>query len=208
MVYALTLGEVLNAISRWDTAWFYMINLGTQNRIFDLIMPILSDIKLWRWPLAIVALGAVLLGNRRVKVTVLLAVILLVLSDQISSHLLKPLVARQRPSHVLEGVRLLVPRGGRLSFPSSHASNVFAIWKLIAVRHAQLAPYLLIIALGVACSRVYVGVHYPLDVVGGAILGVLLATGVLEISELAVFRPLARRRRAKARRRDRERKDR
>jgi undecaprenyl-diphosphatase len=171
-------------------------------------MPILSDTKLWRWPLAIAALGAVLLGNRRVKVTVVLAVILLVLSDQISSHLLKPLIGRLRPSHVLEGVRLLVPRGGRLSFPSSHASNVFAIWKLISVRHAQVGPYFLIIALGVAYSRVYVGVHYPLDVVGGAILGVLLALGVFEVSERAVFRPLARRRRAKARRRDRERKER
>ena len=204
MLYALVLGEVFDAISRWDTAWFYMINLGTQNRIFDLIMPILSDIKLWRWPLAIVMLGALLLGDRRVRITVLLAIILLVLSDQISSHLLKPLVARYRPSHVLEGVRLLVPRGGRLSFPSSHACNVFAIWKLIAVRHVQVAPYLLIIALGVAYSRVYVGVHYPLDVVAGAVLGVLLALGVLEISEWVVFRPLARRRRARVDRRDRK----
>ena len=123
MVFPIAVASILDAISRWDTAWFYVVNLGTQNGLFDMIMPLLSDIKLWRIPLLVVSLAAVILGNRKVRATVLLAALALVLSDQISSQLLKPLVARERPSHVLEGVRLLMGRGGRYGFPSSHAAT-------------------------------------------------------------------------------------
>ena len=193
-MYLLALVKFFDALSRWDTIWFYMINLQTQNGIFDLIMPVLSDIKLWRIPLILAAIVAAILGGRRARVTVLLAVILLVLSDQSSSHVLKPLISRQRPCHVLEGVRLLVPCGGRLSFPSSHATNNFAIWTLMMLRHKKLGACLCVFPLGVAYSRVYVGVHYPLDVVGGAILGALCALCVVMISEYAVVRPLKRRR--------------
>jgi undecaprenyl-diphosphatase len=77
-------------------------------------------------------------------------------------------------------------RGGRYGFPSSHAANVFAVWTLLATRHRKAAPYLLVIPLGVAYSRVYVGVHYPLDVLGGALLGVFLALGIWAISERTI----------------------
>ncbi len=206
MVFSLALASILDVISRWDTAWFYMINLGTQNRFFDVIMPLLSDIKLWRIPLLVVSLAAIILGNRRVRATVLLAALALILSDQISSQLLKPLVARQRPSYVLEGVRLLMGRGGRYGFPSSHAANVFAVWTLLAVRHRRVAFYLLAIPPGVAYSRIYVGVHYPLDVLGGALLGILLALGVWMIGE-RVFWPLMSKRWKTPSRGDRQRKD-
>lgn len=191
MIYLLFLGEIFDTISRWDTAWFYMINLGTQNGFFDLIMPLLSDVKLWRWPLVGVALLAIIVGNRKTRVTVLLAVVVLVLGDQISSRLLKPLVSRLRPSHVLKGVRLLMGRGGRYGFPSSHATNVFAVWTVLAARYRKAGPYLLVIPLAVAYSRIYVGVHYPLDVMGGTILGILCALCVLKTSQLSIFRPLA-----------------
>lgn len=208
MTYLSFLGEIFDAISRWDTACFYIINLGTQNGFFDLIMPVLSDVKLWRWPLVGAAVLTAIGGGRKARVTVLLALVVLVLGDQLSSRLLKPLISRLRPSHALEGVRLLMGRGSRYGFPSSHATNIFAIWTILAVRYRKAGPYLLVIPVAVAYSRIYVGRHYPLDVIGGMILGILCALFVLKVSQSNIFDPLTRRWKTRARVEKKDRKDR
>jgi undecaprenyl-diphosphatase len=184
MVVPLALTVPVDLILRWDTRLFYFMNGGIQNEILDLIMPILSDFHHWRWPLVAVALMALLLGKSKVRVTILLILVAVSLSDQISSALLKPLVARPRPSHVLEGVRLLAGRGGRYGFPSSHAANIFAVWTVLALRHRKVSLFLAAIPLGVAYSRVYLGVHYPLDVLGGAILGWLIALVAVNVYQM------------------------
>jgi undecaprenyl-diphosphatase len=191
MSCVLGLADLSGAIIQWDVAGFYAINQGAQNGFFDLVMPLLSDIKLWRWPLLIGALVSLCFGDRRARVTILLAVVVLVLSDQISSRLLKPLIGRERPSHVLEGVRLLAGSGGRYGFPSSHAANNFAVWSLLAARYRTWGFYLLVIPLGVAFSRIYMGVHFPLDVVGGAVLGIFITLAVLAVRRLVIrLRPI------------------
>jgi undecaprenyl-diphosphatase len=64
------------------------------------------------------------------------------------------------------------------AFPSGHAATSFAGATLLSFAFPKLAPYLYVLAAAVAFSRVYVGVHYPLDIVGGAVLGVVLAFGL------------------------------
>lgn len=186
MVSCLALMGPVQSLLRWDKAFFYLINSRTQNGFFDLIMPVLSDFHLWRWPLLAVVVGVVIFGRRRARVTMLLAIIAVVLSDQISSGMLKPLVSRPRPSHVLEGARLLAGRGGRFGFPSSHAANIFSAWVVLALRHPSLKYALIAVPLAVAYSRVYVGVHYPLDVIAGALLGLAVGVAVVALAQLAV----------------------
>jgi undecaprenyl-diphosphatase len=69
-----------------------------------------------------------------------------------------------------------VPHDG--SFPSGHAATSFAAATVLSFAFPRLAPALFLLAAAVGFSRVYVGVHYPLDVLGGAVLGVLVATAL------------------------------
>src|SRR5699024_6648666 len=107
---------------------------------------------------------------------------LITISDQVSSGVLKPLVDRLRPSHnpdLLELIHLSkAGPGGMYSFVSGHATNCFALFIFLSlILNAKLkwSKYVLLIwALLVSYSRIYVGVHYPGDVLGGALLGSLI----------------------------------
>ena len=106
-----------------------------------------------------------------------LTVIAVALADW-SATGLKALTDRERPPLRYAEPKALVhvPHDG--SFPSGHAATSFAGATILAFAFPRLAPVLYVLAAAVAFSRVYVGVHYPLDVIGGAVLGVLLATAL------------------------------
>ena len=113
-----------------------------------------------------------------------LALILIVvsLSDLTSVHAFKNVFMRLRPCHepaiVSQISPLLVSKGGLYGFVSSHAANFFAIAAIVSFLFSErkYLPYILYSwATLVAYSRVYVGKHYPLDIIGGAILGIVIA---------------------------------
>jgi undecaprenyl-diphosphatase len=103
-----------------------------------------------------------------------LTVIAVALADW-SSMGLKALVDRPRPPLRYSEPKTLVALPDDASFPSGHAATSFAAATMLAFAFPRLAPFLYVLAAAVAFSRVYVGVHYPLDVIGGALLGVLVA---------------------------------
>ncbi len=160
-----------------DTIIFFFINKSLQNRFFDVTMPFITDkafllfIPFFAW---------FFFKERRKAVLVLiLSFVSLALTDW-CAEMLKHFFERLRPYNALEGVHLLVGRSGSYSMPSSHASNAFAFVIPFVIFLKNRARYFLfIIALIVIFSRIYVGVHYPSDVIAGSLLGVLSALSVI-----------------------------
>lgn len=106
-------------------------------------------------------------------------VLAVVLAQVLASGVLKPVFARARPFVGVDDVRVVGYRSASHSFPSGHAASSFAAATVFAFAVRRRWPYLVLASL-IALSRIYVGVHYPLDIVGGTLLGVglgILVTG-------------------------------
>jgi undecaprenyl-diphosphatase len=171
---------MLEIIQQIDKQLFFAINNGMQNGLLDLLCPFMR--KQSNWYLLYAVMGYFLYERYRMKFFwILLGALLLVLiSDQLSANLIKNIVQRLRPCNNPElknQLRLLVPCGGGFSFISAHATNHFAIAFFISsfyneIKWAKLLA--LLWAFAIAFSQVYVGVHYPFDVICGAALGLLL----------------------------------
>ncbi len=171
-----------------DRSLFYFCNQGLRNWFFDAILPFVTDLN--RKPIALVVVGILWLllltkGGRHGRIAALLLIPTTTLSDQLNSSMLKYIIERARPCHELANVHLLVGCGSGYSFPSSHAVNNFAGAIVLAYFIPKWTWTFFSFAALVAFSRVYVGVHYPSDVIGGAFLG--LAIGAAVITAFRVF---------------------
>jgi len=155
----------------------------------DWFFPFITEIRNFYIPYAVLLSALMIFGRSRGLFMVIVLVVVIVASDQLSSSFLKHLFERPRPCHVLTDVRLLVGCGGGWSFPSSHAVNNFAAAAVASAFYPRSARWLYGYALLVAYSRVYVGVHYPSDILGGALIGIFTAKAVMW-SLAAVFGPL------------------
>ncbi|GAB1370386.1 phosphatase PAP2 family protein [Candidatus Kapaibacterium sp.] len=171
-------------IQNIDTWLFYAINNGWSNSLFDKIFPFITEVESW---IMIYLFGFYFLffkSGRTGKITAVTLILTIIIADQFSSSFLKEIFGRIRPCHVLGDVNLLVGCGGGKSFPSSHAVNNFAAATVVTYFFKKnYLPFFAIAAL-VALSRVYVGVHYPIDIIAGSILGVIIALLVSGITEL------------------------
>jgi len=107
----------------------------------------------------------------------ILTTIVVAVSDLAATGL-KGVFGVERPSARYAEPRPLVPAPHDGSFPSGHAATSFAAATVLTLYLPRWAPLWILLAVAIGFSRVYVGVHYPLDVVGGAVLGVLVATSL------------------------------
>src|SRR5882724_2203039 len=162
-----------------DVDVFRLINEAASNPLFDKIMPFISG-NAFFYP-AIVILGLLLLwkGRSRGIICILMLALSVSLCDGWICRLLKEVVARPRPFLTLSDVHCLIGKGGSFSMPSSHAANWFAAVMVAAVYYRRSLWFMLPAACLVSYSRVYNGVHYPSDVLVGALLGAGFAAAVL-----------------------------
>src|SRR5258707_4955337 len=162
-----------------DAELFRFINHALINPLFDLLMPFASGNDYFHPALVILGLLLIWKGGRRGLICVLMLALIVPLGDGLICSTIKAAVGRDRPFLALHDVHLLVGKSGSCSMPSGHAANWFAGSMVAFVYYRRSAWIMLPIALLVSFSRVYNGVHYPSDVLAGAILGAGYAVAAL-----------------------------
>lgn len=169
---------MLSTLNDLDTKLFLFLN-GLHSEAFDGIMVWISGKTTW-WPFYLALLLYLGWTRRWQLVPIVISIALAVtLADQVSVHLFKEVFERLRPCKepaLLDLVHLVNGKcGGMYGFVSSHAANTFAVAMLLLLiaRKGWFTALMLSWATVVGYSRIYLGVHYPGDVLGGAILGVL-----------------------------------
>jgi undecaprenyl-diphosphatase len=179
MFFLQTANNWFSGIDGVDRKLFFFVNNGLANNFFDTVMPFLRESNFWI-PLYLFLLVFILVNfGYRGWLWILFAVCTAALCDLVSSHLIKEHIFRLRPCQnpeLANQIRILAnycPRSS--SFTSSHATNHFGLAMFIVVTlSAYTKPWirLFFVWAAVICfAQVYIGVHYPLDVVSGGLLG-------------------------------------
>ncbi len=156
-----------------DLAVFYFLNHSLSTGFLDKFFSIITNVNNW-YIAYIILLGiSFFKGGRKGRIAAVGVIILILITDQTGAHLLKEIIHRVRPCNAIPDA--ITPLGctGSYSFPSNHALNNFAA----AVFYHRLFPrlkwVLYITASLIAVSRVYMGLHYPSDILGGSLLGII-----------------------------------
>jgi undecaprenyl-diphosphatase len=167
-----------------DLVVFYFFNHTLSSTFLDKLFTTITSVN--NWYIAYVILLGICwkYGGKRGKLAVVVVIIMIIVTDQTGHRMLKEFFARQRPCNVLPDVNAPLDCSGTYSFPSNHALNNFAAATLFSLLFPNFRVILFSVASLVAISRVYLGLHYPSDIIGGAILGIIF--GYL-FSELVLF---------------------
>lgn len=182
-----TIFDRLNAM---DHSLMLMLNYDG-GIVQDKIWWAMSSKLMWILPVMLFLLYVYRKYNCRDAVAIIMCLALtVVLCDQISSSWIKPAVMRLRPSHdtaIQSALHYIGDyRGGLYGFVSSHAANAFGavVFVSMIVRRKSITIILMLFAASVGYSRIYLGVHYPGDVVCGAILGMAIGKGMYVVCYL------------------------
>lgn len=192
----------MNFITNLDTELFLFLN-GLHVDWLDPIMTFISGKITWA-PFYLILLFLVIKKYKKQSILILIGVVILIVcSDQISSGIFKPIFERPRPCHN-EAIKDLVylPNGhcgGAYGFISSHACNCFAlavfITHVLKKYYRKIAYIMYIWASLVAYSRIYMGVHYPGDIIVGAVVGIIVGFVISKLYDMISQRVETQRRR-------------
>jgi len=167
-------------IERADVWLFHLLNLQLVHPAADDLMVFLTKVNLSGHIFLLALLFMVIRRGKSALLIIVLALVAVGMADIVASGILKPLVHRIRPCFALDHVRLLISQPWSYSFASSHAANSAAVatitWiffyrgKLLVEKLFTII--IILYAVAISWSRIYVGVHYPSDVIAGMLIGV------------------------------------
>lgn len=185
---------MLEYLTEIDKIVFLSINQGLSNPFFDFLMPILRNPYTWAPLYLFILIFAIKNYKKRGIIMILFFLLSFGLGDMISASVIKPQVMRIRPCNDVpfkEQVKVRVRCGSGYSMPSSHATNHFAMGVfLLMVFRKRWKPIIwlsILWAASISFAQIYVGVHYPGDVLVGTLLGILI--GLFTSSIFLFFQP-------------------
>ncbi|MFP5079609.1 phosphatase PAP2 family protein [Pedobacter sp. JCM 36344] len=172
---------MIESLQHFDVDLFLMIHRGLSNPFFDWLLPLMRNKYFWAPLYLFIIIFCVKEYKRKGWLMIGMLFLTFAIGDLMASRLIKYSVGRIRPcneSTLTNEIIHRVPCGSGYSFPSAHATNHFAIAVFLIFlffdRWKPILPLALSWAFIISFSQIYVGVHYPIDVFGGAILGILI----------------------------------
>lgn len=168
----------MNSLLSFDSALFRLVNLNQWPPWLDEVMLFISAKAPWLTVGGAFLLFVLWQRKRQLYGMLLLLIASISMADLVTYQLLKPGFQRLRPCYQEPDVRLLTPScGSDYGFPSNHAANSAAIATIVTLssRKLLLSGVAIVAALLVGFSRTYLGVHYPLDIVSGYVVGAMLS---------------------------------
>jgi undecaprenyl-diphosphatase len=160
--------SLISFIESIDKAIFLDINLDFQNRFFDTLFPFLRDFTFVFWIGFIIYL--VIKKEKKLALLITAGII----AGAILTFPVKYFFERERPYEQIDSTRLIAPTEFDPSFPSGHTEMSFLATTIASKFHPEYSKYLYAFSIIVALSRIYVGVHFPIDTIGGVIIGILV----------------------------------
>jgi membrane-associated phospholipid phosphatase len=178
----------LNWLDHLDKMLFTLIQHDADHSVLDTIMPVLREPLIWVPLYVFMLYYAIRQGSARALPFIILTLLTFAITDTVAAQLLKPLFGRLRPCNdpqIQSIVRGLVDCGGLYSMPSNHAANHFglaAFWYFSIRRmNGRKWVWLWWWAAAISYAQVYVGKHYPFDILAGALFGLLTGWGIYRL---------------------------
>jgi undecaprenyl-diphosphatase len=173
----------------WDEALFYAVN-GLGWPWLDTVWVAASSRLFGALALGLVVLGLVLRLRRQCLLPLAQVAAAMAMTDALGARLLKPLIGRMRPSYALSEpfVRVLAQASNVGSMPSLHSANAFAVATVVTFAVPRFGAGAFPVAALIALSRVGVGVHWPSDIVMGALFGTCVGAVVVLATRAALAR--------------------
>lgn len=172
---------MIESLQQFDVELFLKIHRGLANPFFDWLLPLMRNRFFWAPLYLFIIIFSFVEYKKKGWYIIGMLLVTFAIGDLVASRVIKPTVARIRPCNEItlaNDIIHRVPCGSGYSFPSAHATNHFAIAVfLIFVFYHRWKPILpigLFWAFIISFSQIYVGVHYPIDTMAGAILGTLI----------------------------------